>query len=286
MIHGRLDLSRWISEFPLSGLRAEARDFVIRRRQELPKQYADDAAVAAHIQLMYPKWQIVVGPAAVAINEQLRQEAVVGGEVPSTRVPTDLAVWARGELAERAVTKIGGLPYRPAGLPWPIGDTGRPLRFVGQLSFVDSRDIVPSLPGDVLLVFGDDDALLGEPHRLAFEWWPLTSGPLTSEAPQTDAPLSPFHAVLHRTEDWDTTVFEGTKIGGVPSFIQGEPVGFGRFIGSIGSISVSPRARHPFINVAEPRGWSDDGDLKIGDMGSLYVFLGSGGQVRAFSQCY
>lgn len=286
MSHDRLDIARWMAEFPLSRLRAEARDYVLKRRQELPWEYADDKAVDEHIRLMRPKWDIVVGPAAVAVNEQLRAEALAAGRAPRVRVPTDVAVWAKGEPADRSVTKIGGLPYRPSGVPWPAGATGQPLRFVGQLSFVDSRDLVPPLPGDVLLVFGDDDALVAEPGRLVFEWWPLTSRALTPQAPDVDEALAPFHAALHRTEDWDNAILEGTKIGGVPRFIQEEPSVRGTFIGTIGSISVSPDERHPFVNIAEPRGWSDENDLMIGDMGSLYLFVDSHGQIQALSQCY
>jgi len=285
-VHDRLDIARWIAEFPLARLRVEARDYVLQRQQKLPQAYADDKAVDDHVRLMRPKWEIVVGPAAVAINEQLRAEALAAGEIPRRRVPTDVAVWAQGEPTDRSITKIGGLPYRPSGVPWPVGDAGQPLRFIGQLCFVDSRDLVPMLPGDVLLVFGDDDALVAEPERLIFEWWPLTTGPLVSQAPAEDEPLAAFHAVLHRTEDWSDSIFEGTKIGGVPKFIQEEPPALGAFIGTIGSISVSLDERYPFVNVAEARGRSSEADLMIGDMGSLYLFMGSDGTIEALSQCY
>jgi uncharacterized protein YwqG len=183
------------------------------------------------------------------------------------------------------VTKIGGLPYRPAGRPWPVDSAGNARRFVAQLSFADSRDLVPPLPGDILLVFGDDDALL-EPERLLFEWWPLGLGSLTAEmADGTDA-LAPFHAHLHRTDDRDDSIFEGTKIGGMPEFVQDAPPVTGTFIAAIGSISVAIDQRHPFVNVAEPRGWSRENDLMIGDMGSLYLFLQEDGRIVAESQCY
>jgi len=285
-IHERLDLARWIKEFPLSRLRREARDHVMRRRQELPEEYPDDKAVEKHIQVMSPSWQIVVGPADVAVNEQLREEAVASGKRPAFRRPTDVVVWAKGEPSNRSVTKVGGLPYRPAVALWPKDATGTPLRFVAQLCFADSRVLVPQLPGDILLVFGDDDALLGEPERLLFEWWPIASEALLVEMPFVDAPFAPFYAVLHRTEDWDDAVFEGTKIGGVPNYIQEEPDVSGTFLGAIGSISVPTDTPHPFVNVAEPRGWSDENDLIIGDMGSLYLFVGDDGKVQGVSQCY
>jgi hypothetical protein len=160
------------------------------------------------------------------------------------------------------------------------------MRFIGQLCFADSRDILPELPGDVLLVFGDEDALVAEPERLVFEWWPLTSARLVAEVPAVEDPLVPYHAHLHRTDDWDDAVFEGTKIGGLPKFIQDVPDISGTFIGAIGSISVPDDQRHPFVNVAEPRGRSDENDLMIGDMGSLYLFVLPDGTVLGLSQCY
>ena len=284
--HERLDIANWIYRFPLSRLRGEARDYVMRRRQELPQAYPDDKAVERHIKLMSPHWEIVVGPANVAVNEQLRDEALASGKCPSHRSPTDVVVWAKGEPSNRSVTKVGGVPYRPSIALWPEDVTGTPQRFIAQLCFVDSRDLVPRLPGDVLLIFGDDDALLGEPERLLFEWWPVDSRPLVSDVPPVDAPLAPFYAVLHRTEDWDDAVFEGTKIGGVPKYIQEEPTTSGTFIGAIGSISVPTDSPYPFVNVAEPRGWTHENDLLIGDMGSLYLFVGHDGKVHGVPQCY
>jgi hypothetical protein len=285
-VHDRLDLAHWVAQFPLSRLRAEARDYVLQRRQQLPQAYANDQAIEDHIHLMNPEWDIVVGPGPVAVNEQLRAEATAAGAQPARRVPTDVMVWAAGEPANRAVTKIGGLPYRPADVVWPCEQSGEPMRFIGQLCFADSRDILPELPGDVLLVFGDEDALVVEPERLVFEWWPLTSARLVAEVPAVEDPLVPYHAHLHRTDDWDDAVFEGTKIGGLPKFIQDVPDISGAYIGTLGSISVPDDQRYPFVNVAAPRGRSDENDLMIGDMGSLYLFLGADGTIAASSQCY
>jgi hypothetical protein len=285
-VHDRLEIDRWVREFPLSRLREEARAYVLHRRQQLPQNYPDQRAVDDHIQLMEPKWEIVVGPGTVAVNEQLRAEYLAGAPYRGRRVPVDVAVWAEGESPDRACTKIGGLPYRPADVPWPTDSRGQNMRFVAQLCFADSRDLVPRLPGDVLLVFGDDDALLAEPEGLVLEWWPLGIEALPSEVPACDEALAPLHAQLHRTEDWEQSVYEGTKIGGTPQFIQDDPSMAGAFIGAIGSISVPSDQRHPFVNVAEPRDWSRENDLMIGDMGSLYLFLQTDGSVQASSQCY
>jgi len=300
-IHDRFDLQCWIVRFQLERLRAQAREFVLERRDEMPSEYPREADVDQHIQLMEPGGEIVVGPGSLAVNEQLRAEAFPGSHYRGARVATDVFVWARGQPPNPAMTKIGGVPYRSRSSPWPRDREGKPVRFIAQLCFADSRDILEDLPGDVLLIYGDDDSLLVEPERLAFEWSSLGIAELACEVPQMAAgePLTPYYGVIHRTEDWPDvreeiagryrrpwllSVFEGTKIGGLPRFIQGEPTAAGDFLCALGSISADHSA-DPLINESEPRG-SSAGDLMIGDMGSLYLFLDPQGRVRAESQCY
>jgi uncharacterized protein DUF1963 len=303
--HHRFDLRHWSAQFPLERLRAEAREFVYQRRQEMPTEYPGDDHVEQHIRLMEPAGEILVGPGGLAVNELLRAEAFAGGPYKGKRIATDVFVWARGEPPDPAMTKIGGVPYRPRSLAWPQDEGGNPLRFTAQLCFADSRDIVADLPGDVLLIFGDDDALLADPEDLVFEWSSLGIQDVASEAPQptTGEPLTPYYGIIHRTEDWPDapaqfpdryrnrwaspwllSVFEGTKIGGIPSGIQGQPTIGGRFLAALGSISASYSA-YPVINAPEPPG-SSPGDLMIGDMGSLYLFLDRHGRVCAEAQCY
>lgn len=50
------------------------------------------------------------------------------------------------------MTKLGDVPYLPAAMPWPERD-GTVGDCYGQLCFLDSKDLLPPLPGDVLLVF-------------------------------------------------------------------------------------------------------------------------------------
>ena len=78
---------------------------------------------------------------------------------------------AEGEPTDRHVTKIGGLPYRPAKMPWPTGQDGTPMSFLAQINFANSKDLVGELPGDVLLVFTPDSD--GFIESLSFEWQPL-----------------------------------------------------------------------------------------------------------------
>jgi hypothetical protein len=251
---------------------------------------------------MEPGAEILVGPGGLAVNQQLRAEAFAGSGYSGTRIPTDVFVWARGEPPNPAMTKIGGVPFRSRSSPWPQDGEGRPLRFIAQICFADSRDIVGDLPGDVLQIFGNDDALLAETERLAFEWSSLGIRELALEVPQTaaDGVLTPYYGIMHRAEDWPDAprqlpdgyrtpwllgVFEGTKIGGLPSIIQGEPTMAGHSLAALGSISLSYSA-YPVINDAGPESRWAPGNLMIGDMGSLYLFLDGCGRVRAEAQCY
>jgi hypothetical protein len=297
-IHDRFDLQYYIAQCSLERLRAQARQFVLKRRDEMPKEYPDEAAVDRHIRLMEPSGEILVGPEDLAVNQQLRAEAFADKRYAGARIPADVFIWQRGESPHPAMTKIGGIPYRPRSSAWPHDGAGKPVRFVAQLCFADSRDISGDLPGDVLLIFGDDDALLAEPERLVFEWSSLGIPEPVFEVPQmaADEPLTPYHGLIHRTEDWpDLTdeipagyrcpwllgVFEGTKIGGLPRFIQDEPTPVGRFLAALGSVSATSSTAQ-FLNTLQP-GSSSSSDLMIGDMGSLYLFLDRHGRVRAES---
>ena len=301
-IHNGFDLQHWIAQFPLERLRAQARQFVLTRRAEIPQEYPDDAAVDSHIQLMEPSAEILVGPESLAVNEQLRAEAFADHRYRGVRMATDVFVWLPGEPPNPAMTKVGGIPYRPRSSPWPRDLAGNPIRFIAQLCFADSRDIAGELPDDVLLIFGDDDALLAEPERLVFEWSSLEISEPALEVPQMaeDEVLTPYHGVIHRTEDWPDAmeqlpegcqcpwllgVFEGTKIGGVPRFIQEEPAPVGRFLAALGSISAAYSTIRFLRTLQSDDAWSN-GDLMIGDMGSLYLFLDRNGRVQAISQCY
>ena len=226
MIHERLDLSYWKQIFSLAHLREEARGKPPSRQ---------------------PAANIISSPYDIAVVEQLREEAFVAfSEV--RRVPTDVVLWSLGEPERREVTKIGGLPYREQGKPWPVASSGRPMTFVAQICFADSRDITPLLPGDLLLIFieGVDwtDGWEAEPHytflwgleddensEVLFEWVSLHDHPLVAEEaiPKVDWQLVPCYGMLHRTWDYPDanglaypgvsrhipTVLEATKIGGV-----------------------------------------------------------------------
>src|SRR5262249_53652498 len=110
-------------------------------------------------------WHMIVGPYIIAAQEQLRAERLAQSR-PVNQVPVDLFVFCKGEPPRRDLTKIGGLPYWPARREWPRAESGAPMAFVAQINFADSRDITGTLPGDLLLVFGEPEWV---PHRMPLQ---------------------------------------------------------------------------------------------------------------------
>jgi hypothetical protein len=300
-IHDRVDLAQWVSMFPLDQLRARARDFVEERARQRPADYRDQAAKEKHIKLMSPGGEIITSPHDLAVVEQLRKEVFAGG-APSRSVSTDVFIFGAGEPSKRESTKVGGLPYRAAGKPWPRRPTGDPLVFVGQLCFADSKDLVGDLPGDVLLIFVHEPSYCSP---LEFEWVTIgEADPLVqaAEIPAAQPFIEPVFGVVHRTSDYPDDrdrfrhhkmpytldVLEGTKIGGVPRWIQGDESPGGRFLGTLGPIQPAADKAYPFVNVGAPIPLSElhkRRDLMFGDMGSIYLFF-DGQRTHGVMQCY
>lgn len=304
MVHEVVDIARWTAMFPLARLREEARQFVLDRRARQPDQYPSEEAVARHIALMEPSGESITGPYHIAVVEQIREEAQ-DGLVLRNGLMTDVFVWCKGEPARREVTKIGGLPYWPAERPWPVSRSGAPLIFIAQICFTDSVDLVGVLPGDILLVFGDPSHEWDwdvDADGLTFEW--MTCGDrrlVSAEAvPQAELPLWPCYGAIHRTRDYPKPsrgfssyngnyrlgIIEGTKIGGLPRWIQAKAVLPGRFLCALGSIGPKPQQLYPFINMAEPLDWFDNNYLMWGDAGSLYIFIEESGRIHSTLQSY
>lgn len=147
------------------------------------------------------------GPGHICHIEQFRRLAATHGTLGAA-VSTDVFVLSYGEAPRRDVTKIGGLPYRPAGKPWPTSkETGAPLTFVGQFRFTDSFDIVGRLPGDILLMFFADMAAAPPdwfPGPPVFEWYPLGIEDLTrgDDVPPSGWKFPICYGARHRTVEY------------------------------------------------------------------------------------
>jgi hypothetical protein len=294
------DIDFWKNRFPLESLRCQARVFVLQRQQLFPTEYADEGQLERHVALMSPGGQVVVGPRDMAIVEQLRNEGLAGRACSET-VATSVFVFGLSEPEDRRQTKIGGLPFRSLKRPWPVNPEGQPLSFLGQFCFADALNTGFSLPGDILLVFGELDDLM-DATKLRFEWvsFSLSEDLIqASPAPEIDA----VYGLLHRTWDaefdedeysmlepyngaWLLEKIQGTKIGGLPGWIQDdETPKSSRFLCALGSTGQAPGQAWPWVNVEEaiPEG-ADQNCLMWGDGGSLYLFW-NGERIIPVVQC-
>ncbi len=304
-IHEQFELERWIREFPLSKMREEAHQFVSHRRTENPKQYRTESDFANHLRLMNPGGDRITSPISIAKVEQLRAEAL--HDHAGETVLTDVFIFAKGEPDKREVTKVGGLPYWPASKPWPKTKTGEPMPFIAQFNLSDSRDLVGKTPGDLLLIFQRDDS--GEDNPLHFEWLNVEPVALIqpAEMPKCDHwEILPCYGTIHRTVDykvdhepleekynepWNITVIEGTKIGGIPSKIQGAAEeNRGRFLCALGSVEPTTNKPWPFVNSETPIDPFARNESAYywmwGDAGSIFVYLDDDGKVVQSAECY
>lgn len=284
-VHEEFDEARWVRQFPLEKLRDEARAFVVRRRQELPNEYRSEAAFESHVKLMMPKWRAVFCPKDLATCLQLRWERWPDDAAPNDSLPADVFVWAQGEPKNRALTKIGGLPYWPKDREWP--NDGDPMIFVAQFNFADSTDIVSSLPGKLLSVFVKDEEFYG-PEYFHFEWVNEASQ-LIEETPASGWWSSrPVFGQRYRT--WDSPefgIYQATKVGGLPYVIQDEISLPGTHLATLHSLSFSSDESHPFVNREAPLSRDENRwYFGIGDVGSLYIYIDDEGNVRAEDACY
>ena len=226
--------------------------------------------------------------------------------------PADLFVFGKGESPGRETTKVGGIPYWPADRSWPTDDEGSPLLFLAQFNFADSQDLFPTrLPGDVLLLLVEDPEDYLEPDLIRFEWLPLGLPPVSHfDESLVATTAGPFYGVIHRSADYpDATeraselevsqgynlpILTGTKIGGVPHFIQGGDGSDDQFLCQLGSIQAAHQVPYPWVNQAESLGlqfddrgiYGDSNSIVFGDMGSIYIFLHRDGSMRSSFECY
>ncbi len=228
------------------------------------------------------------GWSAEVAARQLKRLAAYRESGPPIRKPkpemddADLIKIYEGEPHDQFVTKLGGLPYRPASVPWPRTPAGEPMVFLGQICFADSRDLFDSLPGDVLLIFTHDEHAhtSGDIDDLRYEWYPLgLTGLVTAaDVPDTVWKVCPCFTYLQRyLEQEDTSCPEMGKIGGRPHWIQNDPRKPGEFLAGFASVEyrsdpdpANPKVRH----------------LDFFDAGLLHFFLRPDGHIVHYFQCY
>jgi hypothetical protein len=253
--------------------------------------------------------ELITSPYDLFSVEKLRD---VHGLRAGKAFPADLFVFGKGESPRRDATKVGGIPYWPADRPWPTGFEGSPLFFLAQFNFADSRDLFPTpLPGDVLLLLVEDPEDYLEPDLIQFEWLPSGLPPVSHFDESLMATTAgPFYGAIHRSADYpDSTerasglairqsynlsILNGTKIGGVPHWIQGGDGSDEQFLCQLGSIQAAHRVPYPWVNQAEFLGlefddrgiYGDSNSILFGDMGSIYIFLDRDGSITCSFECY
>jgi len=318
MLHERLDIARWKVLFPVGEMRERVRRSVREHYEREPHLFEGETDVEWLILHRQPHGGGGCSPAAVAIHEQLVDEALFGvgkwQEMPE-RIPTDVFAFALGEPSRGEATKYGGLPYRPKGEAWPSDGSGEPMTFVGQVCFADSRDVepVPRLPGDVLLVFGNAGMirdgggekfvrwLEGDPTALYFEWRrvgevedPVAQGGV----PETGWEIEPCHGIVHRAHDFpegpyrdqfdiddahrSARVIGGTKIGGIPWWLQDEEPMPGVHLCTLAPVWPRFGEPYPFVNVEEaatPDSLYLERLMTWGNWETVYVFVDDDGSL-------
>ena len=302
MIHESINLRHWTRTFPLATMRDIARDFFREHPDKLRVSGPVDLDTFDVLGHLWPVGDDIVGPYELAQMEQRRQE-VFGEGVPGPAIPVDLFALAAGEPANRAATKIGGLPYWPRDLPWPQTLDGRAMTFVCQFCFVDSFDLVgDDLPGEVLLVFIDRDGFYQPRHdeetgalipSVGLVWLDLDEERLVERhhLPDTGWRIRPLYGIRHRTWDYpeverrrdagqfDWTglgVLHGLKIGGRPFWCGEPPEVAARYLASVPSVLPLDGMPYPFVNVLDslpPRQPAGDDLLVWGRGGQLNLFL-------------
>jgi hypothetical protein len=150
----------------------------------------------------------VSGPLEICANEHLRrrlQDQYVWGR-PQWM---DIFIWGKGEPANRAATKFGGVPYRPKGKAWPVDPGGALLPFIAQFNFSDSQDLV-NTPSNILLLFGiiyegDFESIDGDYDAYYLEWQDLIDGPLIESSDIPDGLVwaaEPFYGHILRVANY------------------------------------------------------------------------------------
>ena len=256
----------------------------------------------------------IIGPRDICQNEWLRRK--LGDQVEwGTPVPMDVFVMGDGEPEDRTCTKIGGLPYLSKTDPWPLSDSGKPLQFVGQFNFCDSRDIAEDIDGDILLVFSGEGDGCYEDTFCLWKDEDIASEDLVDSTPEFEFPIKPTHGYRVRVNAFPDAEFKKTDEDGAP-LIDGKPIRSDYWLKEyqatqIGSAPFNPQGHYaeeeteflcafasilqgwraegvsyPWVNVEQPAEDFSEDYLMIGDMGCLFLAYDDDGELGALNECY
>jgi len=264
-------------------------------------------------------------PGDVVLIEWARREAQKRGDLGPS-VPADIFVWSSTHDNERPwLTRIGGAPWRPKDKPWPTGIDGRPLVFLGQICFSDSKDLLSfELPGEVALIYGAyHDGYCWLHEGSALEWSPLE---IKDPANLANCPWGctlpmKYQGVVHRTvqyTDWRSQdahfkacgwknggsgigAVQATSIGKYGNLPQGWPFEQGdgnELICTLSSFSMYGKEGWPCVDMPRsPQVVNHDGKkyssmslayalgLLVGEGGTIWVYRDSDGEFHLDEAC-
>jgi hypothetical protein len=289
---------------------------VIERRSKRAHTEFNLAAAARAYQHLQAKLcgEQITNPYDLYAVEHLRDKF---GLRTGKAVATDTFVFGYGSPSRRWSTKVSGIPFWPRNRPWPASRGTNGFQFLAQFCFLDSRDLARALPGDILLLFvpADDFRWVDEPRRIRFEWASMSEGPPIEHLPKGVKAYmdSEWYGVIHRTFDYpdairkaksleisqshELPVLNGTKIGGVPHFIQrgmSRVKGKRSFLCQLASLQAAPNVPYPWTNRKKKMtlGFNSGGiywqenQCTFGDMGSIFIFIDRSGRLSAVSEYY
>ena len=259
-----------------------------------------------------PSGTVITSPIDLWEVEEARDD--VGRDPMGPAVPVHLFLWSALPPARPYLTKLGGVPWRPAARPWPRSQRGEPCTFLAQFCFTDSRALVrPGLPGDVLLVFfADWNSWHGETVHLEWSDLEIAEPLAAAEVPRQELTVPQLSGVIYATHDspeghrradqaldaharsFLVAETQATKIGRTSFFAQDDPRRDGEeLLCTLSSVRAHGGPRWPLLDLERPRGdpapedrngWSAE-KIAFGDGGALYFLIDERGEVRVTGQC-
>lgn len=300
--HPQLDFEKWASVFPIEKF----------EKQEGPRQFASTEP-GDPLDLWKARGEIITSPSQLCAVELGRRRAAETYDLGEP-VPVDIFLWATAPPARPYLTKLGGVPHREAGKPWPTSEQGRPYTFIGQFCFVDSRDIVDDpLPGDVLLVFFEDEkSVYGGEIQLEWSSIDLENPTTANSSPPPGFTVPQLSGVIYSCDEfpesgevfeqqghyqsWLFATTQATKIGRETYFIQHDPRWEDDDLELLCTLnSLHPAAQWPFIDCETMPGDANESRkhygwgkyrMMFGDVGCIYFLLDGDGQLLLHFDCY
>ncbi len=259
----------------------------------------------------YLSGELITSPFDLYSVETLRKRHGISiGEA----IDSDVFVFSKGPAPDRRMTRVSGLPFYPNDKEWPCDENGIPFLFLAQFNFADSKDIVLDTPGDLLLLFvpqNGDEWIYGE-GEICFKWIKSFEIEPIANLPSNVCPYhkTEWYGVIYRSADYpdgkdaaykiDTDqsynlpIFNGTKIGGYPFFIQASEDIEGFFLCQLGSIQAAHNVYYPWANKKNQMDlsfsssgiYAEENQLVFGDMGNIYIFTDEMWNCQYYIECY